>query len=801
MRNNNLTKENAETTLHFRYDIENMIQVTAEICTRLNGIYDLDELLEQSILLSYKQLGYAQVTLHLLDSDLQRFAVQIQADITQPQVSHNFVPKEFSKLAYLAAKESRVIKINNLEVEAPRFFKANTLGIRSELHFPLEQDNRVIGVFSLGCIQQNAFVQADLVTVLKTLATQIAVSVDRVYHHNQDEELSSYSASVPVSLEGDYVHVVDLHHLLPNIQSLSGGLRQVYDRIVVGVVQGLGYKGAILAVVNEADKRLTIQAIAYSNFMHHQNWDIVEQLVDVKILGNSVSLIDDQNNIGVQACITGQAKQSHNLNDFFQPIVNSDLTHRIQQSTDIQTCIAIPLLVGNKTVGCLFVGSERNQISLADLESLRFFVTNAAIAVQNSLLFEQVNQELIRRETELEQLRKVEQVINSSLDLDEVLKHILTSAVELTNAEYGQVVLTGKYATGLVNRVSYPESLDLSYLEQFGITNLLANQSPPRLSVIDRLLHKDSTHINGSDGYQTTNPRAKSVLGMPISLENELIGVINIASQQEGVFQEQSLEMLKQIAVQAALAIKNAYQFKSEHNIQERLANVAQVVAMGDMASNMVHSINNWVGAIRADLKYVLRQQEEAKDANLEHFEIFNDMLSNAELTLAMAENIRKPFQPSTQEPIDVNACIHNVLTQKRKKLKNTIVIEDLKEVPPVMATAQLELVFENLINNALQAMQDQVRGILKFSTRYSENEQRVLITIQDTGEGLPDHLNPEDIFKLGVSSRKDGLGYGLWWSDTFLKRWGGQIEYVKNTKRGCKFLITVPAVIDTRST
>ena len=159
MQNNNLMKENTETALHFRYDIESMIQLTAEICSQLNNIYDLDDLIEQAVCQTHQSLGYEQVTLHLLDSDLRDFAVQVGVDIKRPQVSHNFVPAEFSKLAYIAAKDNRVIKINNLEVEAPRFFKANPLGVRSELHFPLEQDNKVIGVFSLGCTQQDAFNQ------------------------------------------------------------------------------------------------------------------------------------------------------------------------------------------------------------------------------------------------------------------------------------------------------------------------------------------------------------------------------------------------------------------------------------------------------------------------------------------------------------------------------------------------------------------------------------------------------------------------------------------------------------------
>ena len=83
--------------------------------------------------------------------------------------------------------------------------------------------------------------------------------------------------------------------------------------------------------------------------------------------------------------------------------------------------------------------------------------------------------------------------------------------------------------------------------------------------------------------------------------------------------------------------------------------------------------------------------------------------------------------------------------------------------------------------------------GILKFATRCSSDGQWTEIIVKDSGSGLPEHVDKNEIFKLGVSSRQDGLGYGLWWCDTFLKRWGGTIQLVESTKAGCRFLIRLP--------
>jgi signal transduction histidine kinase len=173
-------------------------------------------------------------------------------------------------------------------------------------------------------------------------------------------------------------------------------------------------------------------------------------------------------------------------------------------------------------------------------------------------------------------------------------------------------------------------------------------------------------------------------------------------------------------------------------------------------------------------------------------------MLENAEATLAMAENIRKPFQSLEREPVDLNLCITCVLKEQEETLENIVVLKDLdQDLPLVLATQQLQLVFENLLNNALQAMKQcpTVKDVLRFSTRLSNDGQWVEIIVQDSGPGLSDLVNEIDIFKLGVTGREGGMGYGLWWCDTFLKRWGGDIQLLENTKNGCKFLVRLPTV------
>ncbi len=798
--------------LYFPARIETLTQAIAEICGKLSTIFDFDELIETATRLIQQSLGYDQVVLCLFDSIQQRFALKITANINHGQIIRSYSLENDRSLARRAVRYNRTIRINDLTIEVPNYYQATPIDIRSELHIPLVRGSKMIGVLSLGHMERYAFDEDKVVVALKALTTQVAVLIERARQHRKKHlELSALSGEL-FPRTSRFPEKNDLQNILPGIQIL-GGIREVLDRIVNGVVDGLGYTGAMVAVLDEKNQRLPVQAVAFNQHIRWLNLLAkAEEILGIQVIGSSVSLINDLDNLGVQSCLTGEIKITHDLYDLFKPVVNQELSRWMQKLSKVKTCVSLPLLVRDQVVGNLYVGTTKKRVSQKDLEALQFFVTNAAIAVQNAMLFETVSQKLMQHEAELIQLSSIEKMISSSLDLHEVLKRILNGVLELTKAEYGHVVLTGKYASDLGYRVSYPEASDSLEEGRLGITQwIIKNKKPKLIDNID-LVEKGKQDLKKIvQESQGRLSEMKSQLGVPISLEGELIGVINIASRQVSAFNELSLDMLERVAVQAAIAIKNAYQFKVERQMQKQLANVGQVLAMGDMAGNMVHRINNWVGAIRADINYLKRQRAQGKFDPDETTELLKDMLDNAEATLAMAENIRKPFQSLDREPIDVNECIANVLRDKAEELSKVVVLRNFAEdLPPVLATQQLELVFENLVNNALQAMRHQAfetlvgdaaqpvkrasQDVLGLSTRNSKDGQWVEIIVQDSGPGLSDDLNEIDIFKLGVTGREGGLGYGLWWCDTFLKRWGGDIQLAKNTKSGCKFLVKLPS-------
>ena len=114
-------------------------------------------------------------------------------------------------------------------------------------------------------------------------------------------------------------------------------------------------------------------------------------------------------------------------------------------------------------------------------------------------------------------------------------------------------------------------------------------------------------------------------------------------------------------------------------------------------------------------------------------------------------------------EPTNIEASIASVLAIYSNRLKQGVtVVKNYEKVPPVMAFPdQMSQVWTNLIVNAVQAMKD--KGTLTIGI--AKESEHVLVSIQDTGEGIPKEIQPkifEPFFTTKVSGEGSGLGLDI---------------------------------------
>ena len=112
------------------------------------------------------------------------------------------------------------------------------------------------------------------------------------------------------------------------------------------------------------------------------------------------------------------------------------------------------------------------------------------------------------------------------------------------------------------------------------------------------------------------------------------------------------------------------------------------------------------------------------------------------------------------------------------------------KEIIIPLNSVLFEWVIENLVTNAVDAM----KGKGKISVSISEEENKIVVNISDTGDGI-DRSIIRNIFKPGVTSKKRGWGLGLSLSKRIIEEYHkGSIFVMKSDKRkGTTFTIWLP--------
>ena len=467
----------------------------------------------------------------------------------------------------------------------------------------------------------------------------------------------------------------------------------------------------------------------------------------------------------------------------------------------IRSFTGVLLKADEDELGVLYVGFRApHRFEERELTSVRLIAHQAALAIAKSRLFQTLNRDLVqanaelrRRVQELEELQTINNMISATLDIDRVWDRILQGAMSITGAPNTSILLLDEESGSVIAHVRQG---DETYTKSFDPRATLVLPSVSELEAHTATFQGTSGPPVGETPWVLIHwqliPDARSVRHTPIvsGSEKEPIGILVISSPELDAFGPDDLRLLETLANQASIAIQNARYLQELRAYQERQVEAERMAAMADIATNMVHRLNNTIGVIRP-----FTQQIEGK---LDRGDLTDDYLrsklhsiqESADRTLEVARQIRRPFRPIQPEPIDVNECIATAQAELTPPVGVQVHIQPGVNLPPVEATRQLEEVFRNLMRNALDAMAD-TGGVLTVRSRRI-NDRLVIVTVTDTGPGIPLEMQ-DKVFNIGTTTKRGGMGFGLWWSRTFLRRLGGNIMVKSEEGQGCTFTVTLP--------
>lgn len=157
----------------------------------------------------------------------------------------------------------------------------------------------------------------------------------------------------------------------------------------------------------------------------------------------------------------------------------------------------------------------------------------------------------------LERLLEISSLLNSTLELDELLGEIMSSATELTGAETSSLLLLDEEAGELTVEIATGAPGEAVMRQQVpagqGIAGWVVENGEP--AVVDDPKNDDRFYggIDEKTGFET-----KNILAVPMKTKDRTIGVIEVINKSEGSFDERDEKVTTALANQAAIAIENA---------------------------------------------------------------------------------------------------------------------------------------------------------------------------------------------------------------------------------------------------
>ncbi|MGH9642522.1 MAG: ATP-binding protein, partial [Terriglobales bacterium] len=407
--------------------------------------------------------------------------------------------------------------------------------------------------------------------------------------------------------------------------------------------------------------------------------------------------------------------------------------------------------------------------------------------------------EMRRRNRELNALNAMAVIATQSFDLDEVMNLTLRQVLSLFGAETGSVYLAAENEGVYRRRAGWgPRSearlrmSEVSFPDGMGE---LVMRSRAEVVTQDFLPHLPPAVVEF-----VCADRLPYWIWVLLWSKDKPIGLMGLASKEDRHYSSNDENLLVAISRQLATTVEKVLLYEETcrayddlRKMQEQLLQSEKMSAIGQLISGVAHELNNPLTAI---LGYAQLLQGTGLDER--SCEYVTKLFKQAQRTHRIVQNLlsfARQHKPQKQE-VDLRKVLEETLTLSEYDLKiNNVEVEREipKDLPPVIADPhQLEQVFLNVINNALDAMEDgHARGSLKV--RVSQKDSFVCVEFDDNGPGIKD---PGKIFDPFYTTKSLGKGTGLGLSICYgiIKEHLGQIEARNRPEGGATIEVRLPA-------
>jgi GAF domain-containing protein len=233
-----------------------------------------------------------------------------------------------------------------------------------------------------------------------------------------------------------------------------------------------------------------------------------------------------------------------------------------------RTNLTVPLLKDDEVIGVIFIyRQEVRPFTDKQIALVQNFAAQAVIAIENTRLFSELRQRTADLTESLEQqtaTSEVLKVISSSPgELEPVFQAMLENATRICGASVGNLLLYDGRDFRLA--AMYNPTPEFAEHRQVGsVVPVWAHNPLSRIAADKRLQHvadarTEQAYLEGDPALTklVDAAGARTLLGVPMLRENELVGVFGIHRKEVRLFTDKQIELVQNFAAQAVIAIEN----------------------------------------------------------------------------------------------------------------------------------------------------------------------------------------------------------------------------------------------------
>ncbi|HJZ68736.1 MAG TPA: GAF domain-containing protein, partial [Blastocatellia bacterium] len=544
--------ENARLLSELRESLQQQTATADVLKVISRSTFDLQTVLETLTESAARLCAANNGAIQMRDGDVFRFAAGygFSREAEQYGLEHP-LRLDRGSLTGRVALESRAIHLPDVladpEYQVTGYQK--TFGYRTILGVPLLREGTTIGVFALTRNEVNSFTdkQIELVT---TFADQAAIAIENVRLFNSVEARTR-------ELSESLKQQTATSDVLKVISSSTGELQPVFDTMLENATRLCAAKfGNLYLCEGDAFRNSAMHNVppAFAEARKREPLfrpgpsSVLYRVASAKAAVEIPDVLEDEGYIARQPRFVSAVE----LGGF-------------------RSILGVPMLKDGSLVGIIVIyRQEVGNFTDKQIELVQNFAAQAVIAIENTRLLNELRQRTDDLSESLEQqtaTSEVLKVISSTPgELEPVFNAMLANATRICEAKFGTLWLR----EGDSFRVVALHNAPPAYEERRRNRSIPLVDFHPKSAFGLFLKTRQVTHIADvrlDQGYLDGTPTtidvadaagARTVLLVPMLKDNELVGSITIYRQEVRPFTDKQIELVKNFAAQAVIAIENA---------------------------------------------------------------------------------------------------------------------------------------------------------------------------------------------------------------------------------------------------